>query len=225
MAGSGLMSNKGPALPHLSKNEIADLRDDVNTTLAPMAAITVEEFTNPAAASTNAILLAKASTIATQSYAAAALDGAKGAGVMSPPRNITVTTAGVTPADAPATATITGVDVNGAVISESISVPQAATTAVGNKAFAKVTSIALTAGDGTNATVAVGFGSKVGLSKKIKSRAGAAVLVREVVDGALVTTGTMADAATGLPNGTYSPATAPDGAHDYAIYYEYDPTA
>lgn len=39
------------------------------------------------------------------------------------------------------------------------------------------------------------------------------------------TGGAFVAAATSAPNGTYEPDTAPDGAHDYALLYEYDPTA
>lgn len=227
MSGSGLFSSQGPAIPHLAKTgEIAELRKDVGEELAPLAAVTVEEWTNPAAADTDAILLAKASTVAVQAYAVADLDGVVGAAAMSPPRNVTVTTAGTTPADAPATLTVTGRDINGDVITEDIAIPQTAATAVGTKAFAKVTSLSTTVGQGTGATMAVGFGALIGLAKKAKARAGLGVVaLREVAVGALVTTGTFADATTGAPHGTYSPAAAPDGAKDYALYYEYDPTA
>jgi hypothetical protein len=47
--------------------------------------------------------------------------------------------------------------------------------------------------------------------------------VREIAVGSLVTNGVMATAAIGAPHGTYTPNTAPDGANDYCIYYEYDP--
>jgi hypothetical protein len=229
--GSGLFTKKGPKVPHLSllgakglEGEVADLREDVRTSFLAMAAITVEEFVNPVAASPNAIKLAIASVAAIVSYSGAQLDGAVGGAVMSPPRNLTITTAGGTAADAPATATITGVDVNGAVISETITVAQTATIALGVKAFAKVTKIDLPAADGTGATLAFGFGSVIGLGKKIKSRAGLAFVLKEAANGAVVTNGTIVAAATGLPNGTYAPNTIPDGAKTYAIFYEYDPT-
>lgn len=230
-AGSGLFANQKARAPHTVQagpgvsGEVADLRDDIKRTMAPMAALTVEEFTNPPAASTNAIKLAIASSLSAVSYSGAALDGAVGAGVLNPPRNITVTVATGTPADAPATALITGVDVAGRTITETINVPQTATTAVGAKAFAKVTSIAMPVGQGTTTTIAFGFGALIGLSKKIMTRAGLTGANREVEAGVVVTTGTFAAASVGAPNGTYSPANAADGARDYAIYYEYDPSA
>lgn len=228
--GSGVLSTRAPKKPHLVNrvgglaSEVADLRADLAAEFASTAAIAVEEWTDVPAASTNAIKTAIATVASTVTYSGAALNGTVGAGTMSPPRNITVTTAGGTPADAPATATITGLDVNGNVISEAITVAQTATTAAGAKAFASVTSIALTAGDGTNATLAFGFGALIGFAKKLKTRAGLATLIMEISGGTKVTTATIADATVGAPNGTYSAAAAPDGSRDYAVYYEYDAT-
>lgn len=226
--GSGLFGTQRAATPHLVQGkggvagEVADLRADVARVLAPMANIVVEELTNVPAAAANGIKLAIATVAATVTYSGAQLDGAVGGGTMSPPRNITVTTAGSTPADAPATATINGVDVNGDVISETITVAQTATIANGVKAFAKVTSIVLPVADGTDATLAFGFGLVAGLSKKLKARAGNNSLIREIAAGSVVTNGTIVAAATGLPNGTYSPNSAFNNTNDYAIYYEAD---
>lgn len=227
--GSGLFSKENPDKEHLLRGsgglgpEIADLRGDVKTTLAPMAAITVEEFTNPAAADDDAIKLAVAVSTSAADYSGAALDGVVGVAAMSPPRNVTVTTTGNTPADAPATATFTGTDIDGKTITETINVPQTATIAVGAKAFAKVTRITMPVGQGTDAAVSFGFGALIGLTKTIKTRAGAALLIREIAVGALVTNGVTATATVGAPHGTYAPNSAPDGTRDYAIFYEYDP--
>jgi hypothetical protein len=152
--GSGLFSKEGPDKAHLLQQtgglaaEVKDVRDDILKVLTPMAAIAVEEFTNPALAVANAIKLAIATVAAPVTYSGAQLDGSVGVGVMSPPRNITILTAGVTPADAPATAVINGTDIDGKALSETITVAQTNTTAVGVKAFAKVTSIVLPAADG-----------------------------------------------------------------------------
>ena len=231
--GSGLFSTTKPIHPHLApqgshqglEGEVADLRSDVMKQVGPMAALTVEEFVNPATASPNAIKLAIATVAAVQTYSAAQLDGAVGQGALSPPRNITVTTGGGTPANAPATVTINGVDGSGKSLIETINVGSTAGTVAGVKAFAKVTSIALPAAGGTAATLAFGFGALIGLGKKIKTRAGLTFLMKEVSAGALVTNGVVAAAATGSPNGTYAPNAAPNGATAYAIFYEYDPTA
>lgn len=77
------------------------------------------------------------------------------------PRRITFTTAGVTPSDAPATATITGTDYLGAAQVEIVNVGQTATTVSSTGAFKTITSIAYSAADGTAATVAIGFGQGV----------------------------------------------------------------
>ncbi len=148
---------------------------------------------------------------------------------MVPPRNITVTTGGTTPADAPANVTINGKvrDSQGRLIdqTETIAVSQTAATVAGTLAFSQVTSIEEEQADGTAATLAYGFGDLIGLGKPLVSRAGLEAVLHEIVAGAEVSTGVFVDAATAAPNGTYTPATAPDGANDYAVYYEYDPTA
>jgi len=81
------------------------------------------------------------------------------------PRNITAT-AGGTAADVKAIAVvITGTDWSDAVITETLPVFTVNTTGivVGVKAFKTVTSVTIPAHDGTGATTAIGFGSKLGL--------------------------------------------------------------
>jgi len=46
--------------------------------------------------------------------------------------------------------------------------------------------------------------------------------IREVYDGSVVTNGTFSTAATDPPHGTYTANTAPNGTHDYALFYEAD---
>lgn len=229
--GSGLFRRQAAQKPHLLRGsggvaaEVGDLRSDVLEEMSPVSAFTVDEFTNPATADTDGIKTSIATVASPQTYTGAALNGAVGAGVMDPPRNLTITTGGGTPADAPVSTTITGLDVNGDVIIETILLSQIAGTAVGIKAFRKVTQIVLPAADGVGALLEFGFGTKIGLSKKIRVRAGLSTLLMEIEVGVKVTTGTIAPAAVGLPNGTYLPATLPDGIRDYAVYYEYDPQA
>ena len=197
---------------HGPEGEVTDLRNDVKKALAPLACVTVEEFTNPVAASTNGVRAATAASLAVQSGSLTV--------TLPYPRLLSVTTAGGTPTDAPASVTITGTDVDGKVISETISVPQTATTANGTKAFKSVTGFAFTAGQGTDATVALGWAAPLGLSEAPKVRAGAAIPTLEVVNGARVTTGTLSDAATNPPYGVYTPASAPNATSDYAVYFE-----
>lgn len=239
MSGSGLFSNQRPDRQHLVTGkrgvagEVDDLRGDVASVLLPLVAVTVEEFVDPAAADVDGIKTAAATIAAATTYAAADLNGAVGNAEMVPPRNVTVTTAGGTAADAPATAVITGRvrDSKGNLIAQTdtITVSQTAGTAAGDVAFSIVDSIALPAADGTGATLAFGFGAVLGLSKPLISRAGAEAVLMEIEEGSVLAadavTGTFVDAETAAPNGTYAPSTVPDASNDYAVYYEYSPTA
>jgi hypothetical protein len=230
--GSGLMSRQYANKPHLLQTsggiaaEVKDLRDDLAEELAAMSAITVEEFTNPAAADVNAIKLSIASAASIQTYTGAALDGVVGLLAMSPPRNITITT--TTHADIDAVGVvITGKDVNGDDITETILLTNGGgVTDVGAKAFAKVTSIVVPAQTGINGALEFGFGDIIGLSRPLRSRAGLAAVTREVAVGAVVVTGTFVAApvavGAGQPNGTYLAAAVPNAARDYALYYETD---
>lgn len=230
--GSGQFSGQRARKPHLVRGtgglqgEVADLRQDIEDDLSANAAIAVEEYTDPAAADDDAIRLAAATVASARTLSGSDLDGAVGEAEMTPPRNITITTAGVTPGDAPANATIKGKvrDPNGVLVDqeETIAVGQTATTVVGASAFSTVESIDEEAADGTDATLAYGFGDVLGLAKPLVTRAGAAGVLKEIEAGSTVTTGTFVDAATEPPNGTYAPSTVPDGSNDYALYYEYD---
>jgi len=140
------------------------------------------------------------------------------------PRALIFTTAGTTPAHAPASCLITGKDINGLLISETLPLAQTATTATSVNSYAKVTSIAYAAGDGTGATIAITFAAPIGLRKTIKSRAGYLGLLKEIAGGSVVTNGVVTAASTAKPYGSYAPNTPADGSTDYAIYYEYDAT-
>lgn len=235
MAGSGLFSDQSPIKRHLLRGsgglqaEVADVRRDIGSVLEPMAAMTVEEFIDPALADTDGIMTVVQSLLTTEVTYDDTLEAL--AAAISPPRNITVTTgAGGTPGHSPSEATIVGKDINGADLTEVIALSQAAATDLGAKAFASVSSVTLKDdGSGTGAALEVGFGSIIGLGKQVKSRAGAIAILQEIEAGTVkagdALAGTYADAATGLPNGTYDPGSAPDGSKDYAVYYEYDPTA
>lgn len=67
-------------------------------------------------------------------------------------------------------------------------------------------------------TFKIGFAAALGLFGAPKTRAGLLALHREVMDGALI------DPPTATIDGRlYTPAAAPNGAHDYALSYEVDP--
>jgi hypothetical protein len=117
-----------------------------------------------AAAPTNSAAGLKAATATVASpvtLTSADLLDAGEAALLAYPRKIVFTTAGVTPADAPATALITGTDYLGAAQTETVNIAQTATTATSTKWFKTITSIAYAAADGTAATVAIGYAASV----------------------------------------------------------------
>lgn len=185
--------------------------------------IQVDEFTNPAAADAAGLEAATAAQLTARTVTTFLAGGV--AALAAYPRNITFTTAGNTPADAPATATITGTDVFGNALTEVVNVAQTATIASGVKCFKTVTSIVYSVGQGTDCTVSIGFGALLGLAHKPKTRAGTIGIIDEIAVGARVTNGTFATPTTSPPNGSYSPNSAADGTRDYALYYERDLTA
>jgi hypothetical protein len=225
MAGSGLMSKSKPGIGHLVPagkhgvaSEVADLRSDIQAALAAVVAVTVDDFTAPAAAGAATLKAATASVASVVTVLKAALLG-PGLASLGAGRNITFTTAGTTAADTPATALITGLGVDGKAQTETVTLAQTATIAVGVKLFKDITSIVYPAADGTGATVAIGVGSALPLSKTPLARGGGAVPIREVIDGAPVLTGTISAA-----NKSFTPATAPNATHNYACFYEFDAT-
>lgn len=132
------------------------------------------------------------------------------------PRNVTVTSA----ADETArTFTVTGVDVYGHKLVEEIAGANAG-AAVGDKAFARVSSV--TVDDNTAGAVTVGWGVKLGLPMFLDAAADA----QRYENGAAVSNGTLtvADkstptASTGDVRGTWAPNTAPNGNVGYAVVF------
>ena len=142
------------------------------------------------------------------------------------PRQLVFTTAGTTPADAPANVKITGKDPNGNVLTETLNLSQSAAAVTSVRYWARIDKLEYPAADGTGATVAVSYAAPVGLRRKLKQRAGLNNVIKEIVNGAVVTTGTFAaPSTTDLPNGSYTPASAANDVSDYAIMYEGDFTA
>lgn len=226
--GSGQFTSQKAQQPHLVKPgtggmaaEIADLRADIKSDFTANAAIAVEEFVNPIGSGAALISAAALSTVAPRSPVLLAL-----AANISPPRQISVTTAASgTPADAPATTLITGKDMFGNAMTETLTVSQTNATVTGAKCFASVSSILEAAGDGVGATLSYGIGAPIGLGKPIKTRAGIVSIIKEHANGAVVANGVVAAASAALPNGSYAPNTAADGTKSYALLYEYDATA
>jgi len=218
--GSGLFSNQGPKKPHLVTGhggvpgEVDDLRGDVHRVLAPMAALSVDEYTNPAAGAAGDLEAATATTVAPRTVTTFLAGGL--AKLAAYPRNLAFTTGGVTPGNAPDTVTVTGT-YRGKPQTETIALSQAAGQDVGTKPFSTVESVAYGAALDVDATVSIDIGAGLGTSEIPVSRAGLVAPVREIAIGAAVTTGTL------TAEGLYTPAAAPNGTNDYAIYYEYNP--
>lgn len=164
--GSGLFSTARTAISHLVRpggglsGEIWDMRKDVVDTLAPLAAVAVEEYTNvvgSAAPGAATLLAAAASVAAPVTVLKAAMLTTGIAQLALCPRALTITTAGTTPADAPANAVITGVSATGAVQTETLVVAQTAASATTTNIWSDVTSVVYPAAEGTGATMAIGI--------------------------------------------------------------------
>lgn len=201
-----------------SGTSVADMKRSLGAALG--SSIVCDEFTNPAAAATAGLQAATASQVADQTVLAAAMLAPGLAALAAYPRNVTFTVAGGTAAEAPTSADIVGTDIDGNALLETVAITASAGTYSGLKAFKTLTSITKKGGTGTGATVAMGFGQVFGLSNTIKDRAGRRAVLQEVAVGVVVTTGTFATPTTSPPYGSYSPATAPDAARDYAVTYE-----
>ena len=129
-----------------------------STTTQPNVAINFyrRDLGSPALGTSTAVLAATAS--ATSSNVTT--------GITSPdvPRNVTATPGGTTANVTAVSVVVTGTDIEGQVLTETLPAFTAASSSAvtGSKAFATVTSIAIPA-VGSATTVAVGLGSKLGL--------------------------------------------------------------
>jgi hypothetical protein len=136
------------------------------------------------------------------------------------PRNVVVTVTHATSIVA-LTGVITGVDINGQPLTEAFTTTATGTTKTftGLKAFKYVTDVSVTAvADATADAITVGTGNTLGCDANVS---GAKALL-ELIDGAIVTTGTLvagSAAATADLRGTFTPATAPNAAHTYDAWY------
>jgi hypothetical protein len=140
-------------------------------------------------------------------------------GLSNPPyaRNLTAT-AGGTAADIGAIqVTVHGTDLAGNAISETLPAftVDTAGTVVGNKAFATVTQVDIPAHDGTGATTAIGFGSKLGLPSKLAANTVQAAYLNNAKEG---TAPTVAVSATDVAANTVQLNSALDG-HAVDVWY------
>lgn len=126
------------------------------------------------------------------------------------PRNITAT-AGGTAGDIKAVqVVITGTNVLGETITESLPAftVDTAGTVTGSKAFATVTSYVVPAMDGTGCTVAIGFGDKLGLPYKFSRNPVLRTFLANVLEG---TAATVAVSSSAYESNTVDLNTALDG--------------
>lgn len=227
---SNLFGQRGPVIPHLAqgsgmKGEIGDLRRDVEAAFKMQqdngGYIHTEEFINLVAADVDGIKLAAATAATIQAFVRATdWSGVLGQGEMVPPRNVVIATSSHANVDAVVVAIVGRVrDADGKLIAQTDNITLTdggGVTDAGTKAFAFVDAVTIPAQGGASATLSIGWGVLVGLSRKIRTLAGLTRATREITDGAVVTNGTFATTA---PNGTWAPNTAADAAHDYAISY------
>lgn len=164
---------------------------------------------------------------------ASPVDGVRADGVLDVPRNITVDTTHGSSVVA-MTVVVTGTDVYGATVSETITVAAGGTSQsdAGLKAFKTVTSIAITAAANAEAnTCDIGFGDVLGLPFRVD-----AGKVVQWVENNLPHVGTLgtfvaavttdpATATTGDVRGTYDPNNTLDGSTPIAVWAYVDPTS
>jgi hypothetical protein len=207
-AGSGLFSNQKGVVPYKTAvgksglpGEVGDLRRDIATTMALMAAICVQEFVDPLAASATNMMAATASQTTEDVLLPAA---APAAGALTQatidnlstggPRQIEFTVGGSTPAERAPTATIHGKDVDGLPKVQTLALPNVADDVLSDF-FSDIDKIVLAPGSGTDATVSIGLGALLGLAAPVVSRAGYVAVLQEVAAGSVVTTGTVSEGA------------------------------
>lgn len=135
------------------------------------------------------------------------------------PRNVTIT-AGGTAGDIKAAAiTVTGTNVEGATITETLTpTVDTAGTTTGNKAFATLTSVAIPAQDGSGATYSVGYGSKLGIGMRNLSSMPIKVLTNTAGVEALEDASASAFSSSAVESNTVTTTTALDGAVGFRVY-------
>ena len=155
-------------------------------------------------------------------------------GITNPdvPRALSVTPGGTTGDIQPGDIVITGTNVEGKRITESFHVLDSSSTVInGTKAFKTVTSVAITAMDGTGATFSVGTRDALGVNHRLFPN-NTTVKVYSYTDpgepGGMPDNLTLQAAPTvvadneEVENNLVTPATAPDGTTSYSIFYVFD---
>ena len=239
-----LGSIKGSSYPYVSNRAFTTTRRGIQR---GGSLLYHQNWTNPTAKVANGITTAQAGPVAVGTINLP-LNGTLvtgGAAVLLPTfgvftggRNVVVTvTHGA--AIIAVSGVVTGTDVYGVVRTEAWTITAGGTskTYATKTAFKRVTAITLTnAADASTDTITVGDGDVLGLDVILPVALGlTGTSVKEVVAAALVTTGVMVAggitiSAAGVisitanadPRGTYAPATIPNGATTYDLWYVSD---
>jgi len=223
--GSGLFSTRSGVAPHLIvgpggiAKEVYDVRNDILATIGSLANLVVEEMAAPPAASNTALMTSTTTATTATVVTGAAFTGALGPGPVTPayPRNVTVTATAGSSSYA-GSVTVKGTSMHGLPQTETI-VITASTTVAGKKAFATITEVDIPAQLNTSGAISLGTGAVLGLYNQPKGRTGATVTAitpfKELTDLAAPTAGTVDGT-----NSTYTPNTAPNGTHNYIVYFE-----
>lgn len=227
--------------PGGTRGEVGALGKGVKSALSLLAPIALADMPNPIAgiASDNDQLMAStASSLTPRTLTLGASGAASAAGVLTrdnvenlaiAARQINFLTGG-TAAQQYDTAIITGKNAYGARCREVVTLAKTATSVLSKNYFSLITKIELTAGTGSAATLAISVGNTAGLPAPAKKRGSAFLVFAEWVDGAVAgVAGVVAEVAA-VPNVapvyySYTPNTAFNGVHDYALFYEFDPDA
>lgn len=172
-------------------------------------------FTTPIVATTNQILTTNAGPTSTAAVTVSSFTHQPDV-----PRNITITPTGTTGDVEACAIVVTGTNVKGATISETLTfLADASTAQTGSKAFATVTSVLWPANcesGGFAATWIIGVGSKLGLNHCV---AAAGNIFKANFNGANETIGTTAVSATAVESNTYITTGTMDGTKNSDLYY------
>lgn len=236
MGSSTFFGAKAPALPHLVRGtgglagEINDLRSDIDEAFVASEAaeasaaaggfLRVDHFVDPATADPDGVKLSFASSATATTYGTADFDGAGGASLPSARGIVIVRSAS---AGAYTTDAIT---ITGTAYGEDVTLTFTPANANGGDTISStedfgldtITSISIPAQVSGAGAFTVGWNAELALFRGLKDLAGVATPLREVIAGAVVTTGTF----TGrryLPTAV----SVPDGVRDYAVAYIADP--
>lgn len=136
------------------------------------------------------------------------------------PRNIVVTIGGTVTGVPAGNVVITGINVEGATITESLTLATGVTqTLTGTKAFKIVARVTVPQATAAGATIAVGYGARLGIG--MRNMTGMPLKIwRRAVSGveALEDASFSAFSPTVVENNVFTPTTAPNGTTMYRVY-------